>query len=69
MYKNGPTGGSPNYLKRFDTVIASSNVVSADAAAAGLFGKIPGTINYLVLAQKKGVGTLEGFTSKKISIQ
>jgi uncharacterized protein (DUF362 family) len=68
MYKNGPTGGSPNYLRQLDTVIASSNVVSADAAAAGLFGKIPGTINYLVLAQEKGVGKLNGFTLKKISI-
>ena len=68
MYRNGPTGGSPNFLKRFDTVIASSNVVSADSVAAGLFGKNPGNIGYLTLAQKKGVGKLEGFTSKKISV-
>ena len=68
MYKNGPTGGSPNYLRRHDTVIASSNVVSADATTAGLFGKIPGTISYLALAQEKGVGDLKGFTSKKVAL-
>jgi uncharacterized protein (DUF362 family) len=68
MFKNGPTGGSPNYLRRHDTVIASSNVVNADATAAGLFGKMPGSIKYLVRAQEKGVGKLSGFTSQKVSI-
>jgi uncharacterized protein (DUF362 family) len=68
MFKNGPTGGSPNYLRRHDTVIASSNVVSADAVSAGLFGKMPGSIGYLVRAQEKGIGKLAGFTSQKVSV-
>ena len=68
MFKNGPTGGSPSYLRRHDTVIASSNVVSADAAAAGLFGKMPGSIKYLVRAQEKGVGKLSGFTTQEIAV-
>ncbi len=68
MFRNGPTGGSPNYLKKLDTVIVSSNVVSADSVATGLFGKMPGNVGYLDLAQKKGVGKLEGFTSKKINL-
>jgi uncharacterized protein (DUF362 family) len=64
MVKNGPTGGRADYLKRLDTIIASSNVVSADAVAAGLFGRDPARIGYLALGQEKGIGRLEGFTSK-----
>jgi uncharacterized protein (DUF362 family) len=68
MFRNGPTGGRPSYLRQLDTVIASSNVVSADSVATGLFGKTPGDIGYLSLAQQKGVGKLDSFTLKKISI-
>jgi uncharacterized protein (DUF362 family) len=68
MIKNGPTGGRKEYLRRLDTIVASPDVVSADAAAAGLFGKNPKQLEYLILGQKKGVGRLEGFTSKQVSI-
>ena len=68
MVKNGPTGGRPDYLKRLDTIIASPDVVSADAVAAGLFGKDPARIGYIALGQKKGIGKLEGFISKSVQI-
>jgi uncharacterized protein (DUF362 family) len=68
MVKNGPTGGRADYLKRLDTIIASSNVVSADAVAAGLFSRDPARIGYLALGQEKGIGRLEGFTSKSIRV-
>jgi uncharacterized protein (DUF362 family) len=68
MVKNGPTGGRADYLKRLDTVIASPDVVSADAVASGLFGRDPSGIGYLALGQQKGIGRLEGFTSKTIRV-
>jgi uncharacterized protein (DUF362 family) len=62
MLRNGPTGGSTNYLKRLDTVIASSSVVSADAEAAKLFGVEPQKVGYLSLAASKGVGKISGYS-------
>jgi uncharacterized protein (DUF362 family) len=62
MIKNGPTGGRPEYLKRLDTVIASADLLSADAAAAGLFGIAPSRIGYMTLAHEKGIGKLKGYS-------
>jgi len=67
MLKNGPTGGSMDYLKRLDTIIASPDIVSADATAATLFNKDPRSIGYIVKAHNKGVGKIEDFTSHKVS--
>jgi uncharacterized protein (DUF362 family) len=41
MMENGPTGGSLDYVKKADTVIASDNVVAADSYGATLFGMKP----------------------------
>lgn len=65
MFKNGPTGGSLNYLKKLDTVIASNNVLCGDAEAAKLFGINPADIGYMTLGQKKGVGILNGYAVKR----
>ena len=35
---NGPEGGSLDYVKKLDTVIASADIVAADSYAATLFG-------------------------------
>jgi uncharacterized protein (DUF362 family) len=64
MFKNGPTGGRNEYLKRLDTVIASSNVASADAETAGLFGIEPRKIKYIKQAYEKGIGKIEGYSRK-----
>ncbi len=61
MLRNGPTGGSLEYLKRLDTVIASNNVLAGDAEAAKLFGVQPESIGYMRLGEKKGVGKLKGY--------
>jgi len=64
MLKNGPTGGSRDYLKRLDRVIASPDIVSADAAAAHLFGIDPRSIKYILRAYQKDIGKIEGYTLK-----
>lgn len=68
MVRNGPTGGSRDFLRNTDTIIASGNVVQADAEAAGLFGIDPREIGYLELARRKGIGTLSGYSRREASL-
>jgi uncharacterized protein (DUF362 family) len=65
MLRGGPTGGNPSYLKRLDTFMASSNVVSADAEAAKLFGRDAAAMPYLVRAEKAGLGKTSGYSVRK----
>jgi uncharacterized protein (DUF362 family) len=62
MLRGGPTGGRLDYLKRLDTFIASSNVVSADAEATRLFGRTASDIPYIGRAEKAGVGKASGYS-------
>ncbi len=66
MIRNGPTGGSKDYLRQHDTIIASSNVLTADTVTTQLFGIDPKKIGYINLGSDKGVGKIDGFSSKQI---
>jgi len=68
MTKYGPTGGSRDYLKRLDTIIASPDVVSADTEATALFGIKPKDLGYLDLAASRGMGRVEGYSKKILEI-
>lgn len=59
LTRNGPTGGSLNDVVQKDTVIASPDLVAADAYAAGLFEVRPERIPYIKAAADMGLGTLE----------
>jgi uncharacterized protein (DUF362 family) len=65
MLQGGPTGGDPTNLKRLDTFLASSNVVSADAEAAKLFGRTAADIPYILQAAKAGIGKTSGYSVRK----
>lgn len=67
MLRNGPTGGSISYLKRLDTFIGASNVVSADAEAARLFGRSAEDIPYIGEGAKAGVGKASGYSVRRSS--
>ena len=67
LVANGPTGGSLNDVRQMDTVIASADVVAADAYAATLFNKAGPDIEYIRLADQLGLGTMD-FTSINIEI-
>jgi uncharacterized protein (DUF362 family) len=56
---NGPTGGNLDDVKRLDTIIASADVVAADAYATGLFGMKPADVKYIKLGAEMGLGTLD----------
>ncbi len=56
MLRGGPTGGNPDYLNDFNTIIASPDVVAADTYALSFFNKTKDQIPYIGLAEKAGLG-------------
>lgn len=56
---HGPTGGSLNDVQQMDTVIASHDIVAADAYAATLFGRTGADIAYVQAAADMGLGVLD----------
>jgi len=55
---HGPTGGSLNDVQQTDTIIASHDIVAADACAATLFGLTGADIGYVQAAAEMGLGTM-----------
>ncbi len=56
LRRNGPTGGSLGDVEEMNTVIAGTDIVAVDAAAAKLFGYPVERLGYLTLAERKGLG-------------
>lgn len=56
---HGPTGGSLKDVKVLNKVIASTDIVAADAYATGLFGLKPQDIATTVAAYKRGLGEMD----------
>jgi uncharacterized protein (DUF362 family) len=59
LVRNGPTGGSLDDVKRTDTIIASTDSVTADAYAATLFGMAGKDIGYVRLGAEMGLGEID----------
>ena len=59
LVNHGPTGGSLNDVKQTNTVIASHDIVSADAYAATLFGLTGAEIPFIKAAADMGLGILD----------
>ncbi len=59
LVRNGPGGGTPDDLKVLDTVIASADVVAADAYATTLFGMKPEEVRSTVAAARHGLGEID----------
>ena len=55
---HGPTGGSLRDVKVLNKVIASTDIVAADAYATGLFGLKPQDMPITVTAAKRGLGEI-----------
>lgn len=56
---SGPTGGDLNDVKMTNQVIASRDIVAADAFAAGLFGLKGSDISYIQASADMGLGTMD----------
>ncbi len=59
MMTNGPTGGSVSDLKKTNTMIASCDMVAADAFGGTFLNLKPADLPYLGIAEKAGVGTID----------
>lgn len=59
LMDNGPTGGDLNDVKQLDTVIASHDLVCADAYATGWFGLNAHDVAYIEACADLGIGTLD----------
>jgi uncharacterized protein (DUF362 family) len=59
LMANGPTGGRLDDVKLGKAVIASQDIVAADAYAATLFDLKPETISYIRAGAARGLGTMD----------
>ena len=59
LMAHGPTGGNLDDVRMTNTVIASHDMVAADAYAATLFGLTGNEISYVKAAGEMGLGTLD----------
>jgi uncharacterized protein (DUF362 family) len=59
LMNHGPSGGDLNDVKKTDTVIASRDIVAADAYAATLFGLTGTDIPAIRAGAEKGLGTMD----------
>lgn len=59
MMTNGPTGGSLADLKKTNTMIASCDMVAADAFGCSLLGLKPADLPYIGKAAAAGAGTAD----------
>jgi uncharacterized protein (DUF362 family) len=59
LTNHGPSGGSLGDVKVLNKVIASTDMVAADAYATGLFGLKPTDISITVTANKRGLGEMD----------
>lgn len=59
LLANGPQGGRLEDVLTLDTLIASTDIVAADAFASTLFGFRPEQIPTIATAAKRGLGTMD----------
>jgi uncharacterized protein (DUF362 family) len=59
LTNNGPQGGDLGDVQKLDTVIATTDVVAADAYASTLFGYKPDYLKYVRVAAQRGLGTAD----------
>jgi uncharacterized protein (DUF362 family) len=64
LMRGGPTGGDLNDVRLTNTLIASADVVAADAYAASLFGLKGSDIGYIQAAADMSLGILDLSTVK-----
>jgi len=70
MMRNGPRGGTERDVVRMETLLVSPDLVTADAAAARLFGLEPDAVRYIRLAAAAGSGRkdLENLAIHRITL-
>ena len=59
LTKNGPRGVSTSDVVNLKALIASTDIVAADAAATKMFGSEPSEIEHIKIADEMGLGTMD----------
>jgi uncharacterized protein (DUF362 family) len=59
MVRNGPHGRSPADLVEMRSLLASTDIVALDAAAAKMLGLSPASVRYIQLAADMKLGTMD----------
>jgi uncharacterized protein (DUF362 family) len=59
LTKNGPRGVSTSDVVNLKALIASTDIVAADAAAAKMFGSEPADIEHIKIASDMGLGVMD----------
>jgi uncharacterized protein (DUF362 family) len=59
LVANGPQGGRLEDVRRLDTLIASADIVAADAYAATLFDLKPEQVPSIVAGARRGLGSMD----------
>jgi uncharacterized protein (DUF362 family) len=59
LVANGPQGGRLEDVRQTETLIASPDIVAADAWAATLFGFDPAEIPTIAAAARRGLGVMD----------
>jgi uncharacterized protein (DUF362 family) len=65
---HGPQGGSAADVREMKTVAVSTDIVSADAYAAKLFGVDPNDITHIRISGEMGLGSIKPAALKEISV-
>lgn len=58
LLRNGPQGGNMDDARDMHQVVASMDQVAADAYACTLIGEKPANVEYLLMAQERGIGNM-----------
>jgi uncharacterized protein (DUF362 family) len=58
MTDNGPSGGSTEYVKKIDTVVAGRDPVAVDAYSTRWFGLRPADLGFIRIGHQMGLGTM-----------
>jgi len=59
LLRNGPQGGNVKDVNQINTLVASTDQVAADAAAAALFDLKPDQLDFIVKAHQRGLGRMK----------
>jgi uncharacterized protein (DUF362 family) len=65
---HGPQGGTPRDIRDMKTVAVSTDIVSADAYAAKLFGVEPADIAHIQFASEMGLGEIKPVAVHEFSV-
>ncbi len=57
LTQGGPGGGSLDWVKKLDTVVASTDIIAVDAYSTSFFGLKPQDIDMITIGEKSGLGT------------